>query len=227
FNTLPVNCLIPAFNYQFPKLKKLDLRTAPIEVGSLNQYLHECNWADYRSFDPMFSVLGRGNAPFQPAKKLDAFGRESIFSYLEKGDGAVVMYGAKISTMTFLHYIESKIGGVPYRYQKFFSGELIDDHGILHCIEWTTHVRPWGYDLDYDWRLVENILRDKGVLQPLVNGYPKLGFYVDARACVDVLINELQKDPLIFLDDASRAWVEPKLNVLGRPFLLSDFENKE
>ncbi|HHQ4788762.1 VOC family protein [Aeromonas hydrophila] len=227
FNTLPINCLIPAFNYQFPKLKKLDLRTAPIEVGSLNQYLHECNWANYRSFDPMFSVLGRGNAPFQPTKNLDAFGRESIFSYLEKGGGAIVMYGAKISSLTFLHYIESKIEGVPYRYKKSFSGELIDDHGILHHIEWTTHVRPWGCDLDYDWIIVENILRDKGVLQPLVNGYPKLGFYVDARACVDVLKNELHKDPLIFLDTTSRAWVEPKLNELGRAFLLSDFENKE
>jgi aminoglycoside N3'-acetyltransferase/acyl carrier protein len=227
FDSLPCNYLIPAFNYQFPKLKKLDLRTAPVEVGSLNQYFHECKWADYRTFDPMFSFLGRGTSPFKPRSSLYAFGEESIFSYVVKQSGAILMYGATMKALTLIHYIERDFGGVPYRYNKSFSGELIDYQGDSHAIQWNTHVRPWEHYLDYDWEKVEHVLIKSGVVKPLVKGYPKLGFYMDARTCVEVLKTELHKDPLIFLNSVSRDWVEPKLNVLGRSFLLSDFENEE
>lgn len=226
-DSCPVRWWVPAFNYQFPKLHALDLRSAPIEVGALNQYLHE-HWADFRSFDPMFSVVGQGDAPFLPpiAEELEAFGEQSIFAHLVAQGGAVVMYGAPIGALTLVHYAESQAGGVPYRYNKIFIGQLTDDRGVAHAARWRFHVRPYGRDLDYDWNKIEALLRQQGVLHPLVPGWPALGSVMDAASCVAVLVNALRDDPLTLLDPPSFAWVAPELARLGRDFALADFESE-
>ena len=227
FDSCMVDWWIPAFNYQFPRTHELDLRTASIEAGKLNQFLHDEQWADFRTFDPMFSVLGKGTPPFQPTECVSSFGHGSMFDHLLDKDGVIVLYGATIASLTILHHAESIFGGVPYRYEKLISGKLTDDQGHSHSIEWRSHFRPFGQDLDYDWGKVETVLMNAGVVRQLVSGYPYLGSIIDARGCTDVLVEELKKDPLIFLDSKSRAWVEPKLNQLGRGFLITDFELKE
>lgn len=226
-DSCPVRWWVPAFNYQFPKLRALDLRSAPIEVGALNQYLHE-HWADFRSFDPMFSVVGRGEAPFQPpvGEELEAFGEQSVFAHLVAQGGAVVMYGAPIGALTLVHYAESQAGGVPYRYNKMFIGQLTDDRGVAHAVRWRFHVRPYGRELDYDWNKIEALLRQQGALHPLVPGWPALGSVMDAARCVAVLVSALRDDPLTLLDPPSFAWVAPELARLGRGFALADFESE-
>lgn len=222
----PVNWWVPAFNYQFPARRELDLRSAPIEVGALNQYLQR-HWAQFRTFEPMFSVLGRGEAPpLAVAGELQAFGEQSVFAELVRQGGAVVMYGAGLNTLTLLHYAESRVGGVPYRYDKVFAGTLTDMHGVAQLIRWRFHARPWGRELDYDWEKVEAVLRAQGVVQPLIATHPRLGCVLDARACVEALCAALRADPLALLDAPSRAWVAPALAVLGRGFVLSDFESE-
>jgi aminoglycoside 3-N-acetyltransferase len=47
---------------------------------------------------------------------------------------------------------------------------------------------------------------------------------IKAADIVHFWVEKMQEDPLYLLDANTRAWVEPKLEELGRPFLLSDFE---
>jgi hypothetical protein len=37
----------------------------------------------------------------------------------------------------------------------------------------------------------------------------------------------MRHDPLALLDEKTRSWAEPALDVLGRRFIISDFESPE
>jgi len=223
---LPVKLRISAFHYQFPRSGRIDLRTAPVEVGSLNQYMLE-HWAGWRTTDPIFSWLVRTAEPAVDAwdgNHLVAFGERSAFAESVAQQGAVLLYGTGARSLTLIHHAEWRAGGVPYRYQKRFVGNLVDWNGNRRNIDYLLHVRPWDCSLDYDWAGIAQTLITAGAMRPLVPHAPRCGYLVDASGAVAALTQSIQCDPLCLLDRASRAWVEPALSKLGRAFELADFE---
>jgi aminoglycoside N3'-acetyltransferase len=223
---LGVGLSIAAFNYQFPRTLTVDLRTAPVEVGPLGDFMRD-HWATERTFDPVFSFLLRDSAPVTPEASdglFVAFDQQSYFPHVAAEGGAVLMYGATVAALTMLHYAELVAGGPLYRYDKDFAGTAIDWHGRAVSILYRYHVRPLGRYLVYDWVRLQSLLRDAGLVQWIDRDSAALGFLMDGRMLVETLAAALKADPLCLLDAQSRDWVEPELQRLGRRFVVTDFE---
>ena len=128
------------------------------------------------------------------------------------------MYGTDISVATIIHYVESLIN-VPYRYEKTFNGTTKFDEKIRK-LSFTSHFRPFGMNLKYDWPKINSDLQAAKSLFPI----SKYCYILDGAKFKNYLILKMSLDPLYLLENESRLWVKPRLERLGRSFLQQDFE---
>ena len=117
--------IIPTYNYQFTKNKNFNTQTSSSEVGFFSNYLLKKNWKR-RTIDPVFShiIFGKINKFNFKNTNTEAFGEDSLFSYLQKNNFKIFCFCCSPNTITFLHFIEN-ILKVPYRFVKKFTGNLI------------------------------------------------------------------------------------------------------
>lgn len=209
--------ILPAFNYQFPKEKVFDLNITKSEVGHISEF-YRSKVATWRTHDPMFSVCGTGKNPLQYSTEVYSFNKQSIFSHLVKENGYILFYGAPIESATIIHYAEF-LSNVAYRYWKKFKGELIDNNARSKLIL-NSHFRPMGRKLDYDWIKIKHDLESQGIIKH----FTPTVMAINAKQLVEYWSHKLSSDHLYFLNTESRAWVEPMLGQLSRPFLATDFE---
>jgi aminoglycoside 3-N-acetyltransferase len=124
-----------------------------------------------------------------------------------------------------VHYSERESGGPLYRYDKLFPGRVImaDASSVEGSLNY--HVRPMNMGLDYDWPRLKTEAVNAGVLRHL-DEFPEI-LAASARGLNDLWKANLADNPFSLLDQASRSWAEPRVNQLGRRFLLSDFEESK
>ena len=218
------NIWIPTFNYDFSCSKIFDVTKTPSQVGYFTEYIRKfC--AEWRTTVPFFSVCGCGEQPkFNVSDYLTPFAENSIFNTLFKGKGKILFYGAKINSMTFLHFIESLIGPPLYRYDKLFVGNVTSQYGTQN-VKVKFHVRPWKHYLDYDWATIFVDLKGAGLVKLVSSlGACQSVFYIDVVELVDFWYKKVKKDPFYYLDAKSKEWIVPMYKKLGRRFLIDDFE---
>jgi len=209
----------PAFNYQFPKTHTFDLQNSRCEVGALPEYIRT-DITTWRTIDPIFSITGSGEKPQEMISydNLYSFGPRSIFAELYQRKSGILFYGADIKSATILHHVEA-INQVPYRYDKTIFGTITSDK-MKHEVSYTSHFRPMGKYLEYDWKIVLDDLIHSSILVPI----SKYVSYAPVSDLVDFWMDKMSQDQLYFLNKSSRSWVAPMLQNLGRRFLQSDFE---
>jgi aminoglycoside N3'-acetyltransferase len=216
---------LPAFNYDFTSSHVYDVQASPSQVGPLTEYARS-SWATWRAGPPVFNFSGNGVRPSVPeAGEVDPFSPSSHFAMLHKHKSSVLMYGARFANFTCIHYIERLSGGPVYRYDKHFAGK-IRDSAAERDVVLTLHCRPYGKTLEYDWARLRGELEGNGIVQ-VFRGAGSEVLLVDFPALVPFWLDRISDDPLYLLDSATRAWVEPELERLGRRFLVSDFEQVE
>jgi aminoglycoside N3'-acetyltransferase len=214
---------IPAFNYDFPRTGVFDVASDQAQIGPIPEHFRTTT-AEWRTPAPIFSVSGTGTMPAVSwGENNDAFGDDSVFARLVESDGVILYYGDTFCYNTIVHYAERKSGGPLYRYDKLFPGRVITSDGVSIPGSLSYHVRPLGTDLDYDWDGLLESAVDAGVCRR-VDGSPEV-LASSARTISDFWVAELARDPLALLDQKTRAWVEPRLQQLGRRFMLADFES--
>jgi aminoglycoside 3-N-acetyltransferase len=222
FGNIPL--FMPAFNYSFLSQKRYDVQQSPSEVGVLTEYFRK-HVAVFRSRDPVFSFCGNTitdyRDPVASNAVADPFGSDSFFQYLYDNNGLIFRYGSHPKN-TIIHFIERKLGTVPYRYDKYFDG-CITDAGEEFRIRYLYHVRPLTNHLDYDWGRVMDDLAKEGILVNYQNDRTSLDYF-SVRAITDYLLMKLERDPFYLLDQESSDWVIPAIRKLQRNFLLEDFE---
>ncbi len=217
--SLAESIYLPSFNYDFPKTRVFDYDNFQSQVGAIPEYYinqNNCN----RTFDPMFSLIQDVNnmAFINYRSKVSSFDVDGAFaSFKNKGSG-FLLYGTTVASLTFIHYLESYME-VVYRYSKTFSGYTLVGNE-KRIIEFSSHFRPLGAHLDYDWKKISADLISDGVMFSL----SKYCHVIDAQKLFLFWEEKVKTDALYFLDRASINWVEPKLELLGRKFLQSDFE---
>ena len=213
----------PTFNYDFTRSGHFNVSDDPSQVGALSEFARN-NFTYWRTPIPVFSVAGNGPDPYPALSyELDPFGDQSAFSTLVELDGAILFYGAGLHSCTTIHHAERKAGGPIYRYDKVFSGRVVDSDGTCREHVFRYHVRPMGWSLDYDWSRLGIELQEAGVARAVtVPGGTTL--VLGARALVNHWSHQIKHDPLYLLDAESRDWVAPLLDRLGRPFHIEDFE---
>ncbi len=216
---------LPTFNYDFPRTRVFDLSVDEAQLGPIPQHFLTTA-ADWRSPIPIFSVAGSGHQPsVQWGDNTDPFGESCIFARLVEADGVILYYGDTFNCSTIVHYAERSAGGPEYRYDKLFPGRVVMRDGTSRRGSLCYHVRPFGTGLDYDWTGMLKAALSAGVCRR-VEGHDEL-VAASARDLCSLWGGAIKADPLALLDAASRGWVAPALDGLGRRFLISDFESPE
>jgi len=120
--------------------------------------------------------------------------------------------------MTFIHYIEDRFG-IPYRYRKTFTGSLVSNRGTRE-VSVTFHVRPKADIVEYDFGKISQLLTEGKILHTIGSK----STFLKPWEALDAISSALDSDSLWALTQESRKLVEAKLNLLGRPFEIDDFE---
>ena len=210
----------PSFNYQFLKIKVFNPQKAICELGPLPEYFRS-KLATWRTIEPVFSASGIGQNPCRniAPRIVRAFDEESIFGKLVYQNGLLLFYGVGFSVATIIHYVESIVEPL-YRYDKKFNGTIVT-RGRVDQITYIYHVRPKGFHLDYGWNRLLTDLIELDIAKTTKNCFATV---VRARDLTDFWVDRLEEDPYYLLDEASRMWVIPKVEKVGRRFEIADFE---
>jgi aminoglycoside 3-N-acetyltransferase len=200
--------------------KEYDVCRTKSVVGALTDYFRT-KFAAWRSEVPIFSFAGEGSKPqICEDGVIYAFGVNSVFEQLIKKNGLIMFYGTDLQHATFLHYCEQMSGVLTYRYYKTFGGKIFN-YNQEKDVTLKLHVRPLKKVLDYDFKKLENDLYTEGLLK---KNSPFKTYLIKAKYFSEYVIYRMKKDPFYLLTEATRSWVEPQLQKLGRPFLITDFE---
>lgn len=219
------NIWMPTFNYDFTKSGVYDTKLDKSQVGVLNDYFRTvCDW---RTTTPVFNFCGNGKYPIkkiQSEEKIDPFSYGSEFHYLYKTNSLQCHYGSKFSASTLLHYVEKTSKKLLYRYSKIFSGIVINNNKTKK-IFLDYHVSPMKIKVGYDWKKIYlDLLNDNLIYEFKIFNDVNYIMLFSVKEVSDYWINKLNNDPFYFVDEESKKWVIPKIEKLGRGFVLEDFE---
>ena len=164
------NLLFPTFNWDFCKGVMFDYNSTPSKTGSLSKAA--LNREEFiRTRHPLYSfaVWGRNAQDFYNIDVPNSFGKGTIFEMMDSLDAKALVIGIPaLSGLTYIHHIEAMVG-VPYRYEKSFTGDYKDREGNVRQASYTMYVR----DLDMDPRHIngfeplEKIMLDKGIIRQI------------------------------------------------------------
>ncbi len=215
---------MPTFNFDFVQKGKIfQVNNCPSQVGVLPEYFRK-NAAEWRTPIPVFSFAGMGEQPILDISGIiDPFGWHSAWNFLYEKDALLMFYGASFNSATILHYIERISNCLCYRYDKLFYGKIEKSNGVEIEVKLFYHVRPLGKSLVYDAYKIENDLLKNEILFLFKEGRSII-LLCRVRDLVNFCLSKLKQNLLYFLNIETKLWVEPLLNKLGRPFIITDFE---
>ena len=157
--------IVPTYSYSFCNNQEFDVKRTKSTVGVFSEHVRTLNLS-VRSKDPIFSHAGIGKYANVLLNNIgsECFGKDSFFDRIFKLNGKIMNFG-KFFDITFLHYIE-KDYNVSYRFDKIFSGAIIDEHGNKHHKEFKFYVRVKENDrkVVYDMTRLGNELERRGLL---------------------------------------------------------------
>jgi len=216
------NFWVPSFNYDFCVSGIYDIQSSPSQLGVFSEFFRS-DLADWRTSIPIFSIAGIGtNVQIEcDSNLIDPFGENSIFGELVSQNGCLVNYGSSFSP-TFIHYIERLHNMGPlYRYDKFFSGKVIDGDSSQSIIV-NYHVIPKTLSIKYDTDKILSDLLKNGIAISL---FGDNGYLVDAAKMLEFCLLRLDDNPFYLLKDETIISISPILENLGRRFEISDFND--
>ncbi len=192
--SLGVRTLIfPTYTFSFCNYEDYDIKNSKTTMGILNEYARtQVN--SFRTKDPLMSVCVIGEVPkeFYNLSKLSC-GEGSSFDIMSKSDeNMFLFFGAKpTECFTFLHYVEA-IYNVPYRYNKEFEGNIIDENGLKSQESYLLYTL---YDTVIPYVKIDfqNHLENKGILNKFSLGEKEL-FLIKGKSVFEETIKCLDKD---------------------------------
>lgn len=195
--SLGVKTLIfPTYTFSFCNNEDYDIKKSESKMGMINEYARKKEIA-FRTSDPLLSVCVIGEIPseFEHLSKVSC-GEGSSFEIMAKSDNyKFLFFGAKpTECFTFMHYVEA-IYKVPYRYNKEFTGNVIDADIVTKetyslCTLYDT-VIP-SVDIEF-----QNNLERKNILNKLPLGEKEImlikgkSAFEEIKKCFDSDINVL------------------------------------
>lgn len=198
--------IVPTFSYSFRRHEIFDIVNTPCDknVGVFAEHIRQ-GTAAVRSSDPMFSMAAVGAQAEARMRRSSpmCFGPGSIYERLFEEDVTFLGLGISYSTgMSGFMHLE-RLAEVPYRKElglkgqcRSAAGELYDEE-VFHFARdeaaWpgaVTNREPMG-----------RILERRGVSRAVTYGHGR-HFALKGRGWQDVVIEELQRDPMAMLQAA-------------------------
>jgi len=140
---------VPTFNFAFARGEKYNPRETPsFGMGSFSEYVRQ-QPAAQRTTHPMQSlaIIGYHRNDIVNRDTPSAFDPDSAFERMLQLGFKILLLGADINAISFLHYSEQR-APVPYRYWKDFTGDYKTDTG------WQTRTyRMYVRDLEINPRI--------------------------------------------------------------------------
>jgi aminoglycoside 3-N-acetyltransferase len=161
---------MPTFTFSFCNGRPYDLARSKSQMGALNEYFRKLPDSE-RSSDPLMSVAVHGSDK-SIIRDLPhtSLGRGSTFDRLhDLGDRVRFLFlgVSPAKCFTYTHYVE-KCLEVPYRYDRPFSGRVIDGEAERDEI-WTLFVRYEGVEPTKSMKFVD-AMRSEGVMKEVPCG---------------------------------------------------------
>lgn len=125
--------VIPTFTFSFCNGEDYDVRKSKTCMGGLAEYIRTRPEAK-RTMDPLLSMvsIGKRTDLFDGDLGRNSLGENSAFDRLHNTPNTKFLcYGSDFCEyFTYIHYVE-KMLDVPYRFDMEFSGNIIDENGIV------------------------------------------------------------------------------------------------
>lgn len=194
--------MIRTFNWDFCHDTPFDIKNSPSRSGSLGDVAMKRD--DFkRTKHPIYSwmVWGKYKDELCAMQNTSAFGLGSPFDFLDKKHAKQMVIGNLTTTAsTQIHHCEA-MAEVPYRLDKVFKGEYIDEDGVSSVREYSMHVRPLNLSVSNEVTNSEefgDMLKEKGIyIQKMYDGKVE---------CSAILLHEMTECLIEDLKDEGK-WV--------------------
>lgn len=187
--------MIRAFNWDFCHGIPFDIRNSPSRVGSLGNYASARG--DFsRTRHPIYSwwVWGKHKDAICEIDEPSAFAEGGVFGFLYRRRGKQVGLGnLPNAALTQLHYAEAA-ARAPYRREKAFCGDYIDERGKSEKRTYSMHVRPLNMDVtseELDGKETQDEMRAMGIRTDQVYQQELLCTVFDLKEATDFIKTDI------------------------------------
>jgi aminoglycoside 3-N-acetyltransferase len=165
--------IAPTFNFDFCNGNTFDINNTKSDMGIVTELVRN-HPLSIRTMHPIFSfgVIGKYAKKMMGLNNKSSFGKDSLFQLLRELGGKILIIGLNYDKcMTYFHHVE-EIQGIKYRYNKKFSGDIIDrDGNVLRNQDYymlvrdlekgvKTRVDPMGEKMEEDGIVREGYIGD-------------------------------------------------------------------
>ena len=154
--------IFPSFTYSFCNNENYDVRNSKTSMGALIEHIRKKDGVK-RSLDPVLSMIamGKNENSVEGDVGNHSLGKNSVFNRLHNCDNVkFLFFGADFTEyFTYVHYVE-KMLEVPYRFDKEFSGKIIDYDGNEYEDIHYIHTQCGGVKLKNYQQMKEELIAD-------------------------------------------------------------------
>jgi aminoglycoside 3-N-acetyltransferase len=179
--------MVRTFTWDFCHDTPFDIKESPSRSGSLGDVAMKRE--DFkRTQHPIYSwmVWGKYQEELCAMTNSSAFGIDTPFDFLDKKHGKQLVIGNLTTTAcTQIHHCEA-LAEVPYRLDKVFKGEYVDEKGSRSMREYSMHVRPLNLSVSNEVTNTTefgDMLKEKGIYIHKM--------YDDKVECSAILLHEM------------------------------------
>ena len=140
--------LFPVYNWDFCAGKPFDYKNTISKTGLIgNEALKRKDFKRTKNALYSFAVWGKDKDFLCSLDPVISLGRNTVFEYLHRNNAINVVLDVAFSDhYTICHYVEQLLG-VPYRYNKYFKSDYIDEHGNVSRKTYSMSVRYLELDV--------------------------------------------------------------------------------
>jgi len=218
--------IIPAYTYSFCHNQTFDIMNSKPSIRSTlsniaferyrSNVKHLATKTIIRSNDPMFSCIGFGDKSTLVINNLgnECFGTNSIFDKLYKNNAKLMCFGFKFAA-TYMHYVEkyyhNKKKKLEYRFDKKFSGHVIDKNKKKQPVTYTYYVRDQE-KCAYNFSTIITQLKHKNLLKKARLGGGEITLCT-TKNLYDTIFKMLDTDKFILLNNISKSVMKGKKGI--------------
>jgi|TARA_B100001057_G_C22817852_1_gene938210 aminoglycoside 3-N-acetyltransferase len=155
--------IIPTFNFDFCKGKTYSSISTKSQMGVLSETARKMAKMN-KTWHPVYSFVLFGNIPTEELKRKNysAFGKESIFYWLDKNDGKIAVIDLPDQkSMTYYHHVE-EMENANWRFMKTFSGKYVNFKKEINDVDVKIFVRNLELGIITKVDGMEKVLWSKG-----------------------------------------------------------------
>lgn len=158
--------MFPTYNWDFCHGIAFNYNTTPCKTGSLGKVA--LKRADFkRTLHPIYSfaVHGKDADLLCSMHNVESFGLDSPFAYMVRNRYKNLVIDVTLNhCFTLMHFVESFVGNLPYRYHKNFTANYFDQNNVESTRTYSMYVRNLAMHVESIPDKMQNIFIENNCL---------------------------------------------------------------